>query len=643
MSKRILIDASNTNETRVAVTTNDKLDDYEIEADKKYALKGDVYLAKITRIEPSLQAAFVDFGGNRNGFLPLTEIHPDYFKIPVSDQDKLSDLIKNLKSHDEQEISENTKDLKNIEQEEDSETKKKIKVKDPKKEYFNFFRKYKIQDVIKPRQVILIQVNKEERGFKGAALTTFLSFAGRYCVLMPNSLNNDGISRKISDIEERKKLKEILSIVNVPENMSIIIRTAGIGKTKKEISKDLSYLTSQWNKIRETTLKSEAPNLIYEEGSIIKRTIRDMLTEDVDEVLIEGKKGFDIAKKLTKNIVPTKLKCIKNFKEKDKSLFSENNIETQVNELFSLTVKLDSGGSIVINTTEALVAIDVNSGKNTSERNIENTALKTNMEAAVEVARQLRLRDLGGLVVIDFIDMDDYRNNFKVEKLIKTALYRDRARVQVGRISMFGLLELSRQRLRSSLIDRSFEKCPYCNGSGLILNTKSISEQIIKVIKEKIVSEKGLKILVKCNSALAETLINDKRKEIHQMENQHDSKIFFNFDNHYSLHEPKIEVENEKLENIKDKNSEKTKSTKKTNKKTTKKKIDKKKGIKIKSGERKKVKKVNNNEIDNEDDNSNKENKEIKNINLSDKKISSKKLKKLENADENKKSGWWIE
>ena len=575
MSKRILIDASNAEETRVAVIANGKLDDYEVERGKKNAVKGDVYLAKITRVEPSLQAAFVEFGASRNGFLPLTEIHPDYFKIPIADQDKLSDLLKILQDDENKDTEESDgeiqtesnekKDLEinneNLSSNEESynskdEIRKKIIKKNPRKDYVNFFRKYKIQDVIKPRQVILVQVNKEERGFKGAALTTFLSFAGRYCVLMPNSLNNDGISRKIGDIEERKKLKAILESVNVPQNMSVIVRTAGIGKTKKEISKDLTYLTAQWNKIRANTIKSESPNLVYEEGSILTRTVRDMLTDEVDEVLIAGKNAFSDVKKLTKNIVPGYLKKIKLFKENDKSLFSDNSVETQINELFSLTVKLESGGSIVINTTEALVAIDVNSGKNTSERNIENTAVKTNLEAAVEVARQLRLRDLGGLVVIDFIDMDDYRNNFKVEKTIKSSLYQDRARVQVGRISMFGLLELSRQRLRSSIIDRSFEKCPYCNGSGVILNINSISDQILKVIKEKL-TKKGLKLKVKCNSALAEILMNEKREEINHLEMQNDCKIMFNFDNHYSLHEPLIELNNAKTIHLKEQKAEK--------------------------------------------------------------------------------------
>ena len=590
MSKKILIDTSNTNETRVAVIQNGKLDDYEIETGQKNAVKGDVYLAKITRVEPSLQAAFVEFGVSRNGFLPLTEIHPDYFKIPLSDQEKFNKLLNNLQSDDEKE-KDNGEDLDdkkvNYDEVVEDPDEAKLNAKDAKKQYINFFRKYKIQDVIKPRQVILVQINKEERGFKGAALTTYLSFAGRYCVLMPNSLNKDGISRKIGDIEERKKLKAIISSVNIPENMSVIVRTAGIGKIKKEISKDLSYLTSQWNKIRQITLKSEAPNKIYEEGNIIKRAIRDMLTDDVDEVIVDGKEGFDLAKKHTKNMVPSKTKNIKLFKTKEKSLFIENNVETQINELFSLTVKLESGGSIVINQTEALVAIDVNSGKNTSERNIENTALTTNLEAAVEVARQLRLRDLGGLVVIDFIDMEDYRNNFKVEKSIKTALHKDRARVQVGRISMFGLLELSRQRLRSSIVDRSFEKCPYCKGSGIILNTNSICDQIIKVIKEKITNEKNIKIEIKCNSSLAETLMNEKRLEINQLELLNECIIKFIFDNHFSLHEPLINIVNQ--ENEKKILKKEQKSTKPfPKKKLIKKKAStKKKEIKIKSRKKK--------------------------------------------------------
>ena len=596
MSKKILIDTSNGEETRVAVTENGKLDDFEIESNKKTAVKGDVYLAKIARIEPSLQSAFVDFGANRNGFLPLTEIHPDYFKIPSADQNELSKLTKKLQNieniNDEDVEDKDEEEIINGENSEISDDESKLlknnpRKINPRKIYYDFFRKYKIQEVIKPKQVILVQINKEERGLKGAALTTFLSFAGRYCVLMPNSMNNDGISRKISDIEERKKLKEILSSINIPEKMSVIVRTAGIGKTKKEISRDLTYLTSQWNKIRETTLKAQAPKLIYEEGSILKRTIRDMITEDVESIIVDGKEGFEKVKKLTKNLVPNQTKNIKLFKSKEKTLFSDNNIENQINDLFSLNVKLESGGSIVINTTEALVSIDVNSGKNTSERNIENTALKTNLEAAVEIARQLRLRDLGGLIVIDFIDMDDYRNNFKVEKALKTALFRDRARIQVGRISMFGLLELSRQRLRSSLIERSFEKCPYCRGSGLILNTNSISEQIIKVLHEKLLNNKNLKINVKCNTALAEILINSKKQEIFSLENKYNSKINFIFNNHYSLHEPLIDTDSKLVtkkiklvtKKIKLVTKEIKTKKKKINSKKTKKKILKNSGI----------------------------------------------------------------
>ena len=542
MSKKILIDTTSNEEIRVAITENGKLDDFEIESKKKNALKGNIYLAKITRIEPSLQAAFVDYGADRHGFLPLTEIHPDYFKIPTSDQENFQKLSSNLQFDEniDEIISKGKKDQ--IPNNEDLIDDDGNNNKNRKRDYLSFFKKYKIQEVIKSRQVILAQINKEERGLKGAALTTFLSFAGRYCVLMPNSLTNNGISRKIADYEERKKLKSILTDIKIPEKMSVIIRTAGVDKTKKEISKDLTFLTTQWNKIREKTLKSAAPIIIHEEGSIIKRTIRDMLTNDVAEVYVEGKVGYENAKKFTKILIPKKEKDIKLYKDKNKTLFNENNIEHQINDLFSLKVNLESGGSMVINTTEALVAIDVNSGKDTSERNIERTALKTNLEAANEIAKQLRLRDLGGLVVIDFIDMDDYRNNFKVEKTIKTALYRDRARVQVGRISMFGLLELSRQRLRSSFIEKSFDKCHYCNGSGIISNINLISGQIIKVIQEKLIISKGVKVLVKCNSALAQTLINIKREEINKLEEIHNANIEFSFDNHFSLHEPLIET-----------------------------------------------------------------------------------------------------
>ena len=649
MSKNILIDTTNNIETRIAVTEDGKLDDFEIETNKKNAVKGDVYLAKITRIEPSLQAAFVDFGNNRNGFLPLTEIHPDYFKIPAVDEQKikeLNDKINNEKEDDDLQNSDNLNEIdesdndnietKSEEEQENTDEKtisikkRKIKKLSPRKEYSNYFRKYKIQDVIRPKQVLLVQINKEERGLKGAALTTYLSFAGRYCVLMPNSMNSDGISRKIGDIEERKKLKQILSSVEIPEKMSVIVRTAGIGRSKKEISKDLSFLVSQWNKIREITLKSEAPEMIHEEGNVLKRAIRDMLSEDVEKILVEGKDGYDKVKKITKNLAPTFVKKVKQYKSDENSLFASNNIETQINDLFSLNVKLKSGGSIVINTTEALVAVDVNSGKNTSERNIENTALKTNMEAAIEVARQLRLRDLGGLVVIDFIDMDDYRNNFKVEKNIKSALYKDRARIQVGRISMFGLLELSRQRLRSSLIDKTFDKCNYCHGSGLILNTKAISDQIINVIKEKISEQHN--IIVKCNTTLAETLINNKNKEITELENVYKSKINFIFDNQFSLHEPSVDNQG-KITNIDNSNNEI--KINKTKKKIVKKKPRVKKQTTTNKNqdikETKKIKYIKKELKDNKIS-------EEKSIKVSGEKISETNNKESKADD---KTGWW--
>ncbi len=638
MSKNILIDTTNNIETRIAVTENGKLDDFEIEPCKKNAVKGDIYLAKITRIEPSLQAAFVDFGTNRNGFLPLTEIHPDYFKIPAADEAKIKELNDKINKNDEEEIH-NTDNENELEDLEENNIEDKIEERDdinedkiisikkrrnkkltPKKEYFNFFRKYKIQDVIRPKQVLLVQINKEERGLKGAALTTYLSFAGRYCVLMPNSMNSDGISRKIGDIEERKKLKKILSSVEIPEKMSVIVRTAGIGRSKKEISKDLSFLVSQWNKIRELTLKSEAPEMIHEEGNVLKRAIRDMLSEDVDKILVEGKDGYDKVKKITKNLAPTFLKKVKQYKSDENSLFASNNIETQINDLFSLSVKLKSGGSIVINTTEALVAVDVNSGKNTSERNIESTALKTNLEAAVEIARQLRLRDLGGLVVIDFIDMDDYRNNFKVEKSLKTALVRDRARVQFGRISMFGLMELSRQRLRSSLIDKSFERCNYCKGSGLILNSSSIIDQIIKVIKEKISENSNSIINVKCNSGLAESLLNIKKSEIYSLENKFESKINFYFNPQYSLHDPLIEID--KDNHSKDEEKINTQKKNKTTKVIKKKKIIKTKKVK---------KSIKENNLDENEIIKDDKNDQQKDINLIESEVN----------DDEEKTGWW--
>ncbi|PPR47013.1 MAG: Ribonuclease E [Alphaproteobacteria bacterium MarineAlpha5_Bin9] len=603
MQKNILIDSSSSEQIRYALTLDGKLDDFEIEKTKKTAAKGDLFLAKISRVEPSLQAAFVDYGANRHGFLPLTEIHPDYFKIPVSDQDSLKKLYA--------EIHEDENNIEKIhldEPEEDSTENKKDPYINNKRRYLNFFKKYKIQEVIKSRQVILVQINKEERGLKGAALTTFLSFAGRYCVLMPNTLNNNGISRKISDIEERKKIKQILETIKIPENMAVIVRTAGIGKTKKEITKDLDYLISQWNSIRKKTLKSTAPCIIHEEGNIINRVVRDVLTNDIDQMIIEGKNEYENTKKFAKKIVPSLIKKIKLYKDTERTLFNEKNIENQINELFSLKVNLKSGGSIVINATEALVAVDVNSGKNTFQRNIENTALNTNVEAAKEIARQMRLRDLAGLIVIDFIDMEDYRNNFKVEKTLKSSLNQDRARIQVGRISMFGLLELSRQRLRTSLIDLAFQRCNYCNGSGLIVNPDAVCDQILKVINEKLLNNINSDIQVRCNSSLGDILLNSKKDKIINIENKFNSKVIFKFDNNFSLHEPVI--------NLVETNEKKLIENNKINsKKINLKNKDKRKIIKDKSVKKKTLKK-----IDEKD-----------------------KIKEINDENDSQKSGWWAQ
>ena len=609
MSKKILIDSSKEDETRIALTENNQLEEYEIESSNNKNIKSNVYLAKISRVEASLQAAFVDFGGNRHGFLPFTEIHPDYFKIPVSDQKKLKEIIskenKNTENFDANDIELN-KEKENQEVEESKSTAINFKEgrNNNKRNLYNFFKKYKIQEVVKPRQIILVQVSKGERGLKGAALTTFLSFAGRYCVLMPNSNSNIGISRKIQDPNERKKLIDILNSIGVPKGMSVIIRTAGIDKTKKEIEKDLNFLLSQWNKIRTLTLKSNAPFLIYEEGSIIKRTIRDLYTKEILSINVEGKTGYKIAKDYIKELLPTQISKLKLYKEKKESLFTKSNIEDQINALYNNEIKLSSGASIVINLTEALVAIDVNSGKSTQYRNIETTALNTNLEAAKEIARQLKLRDLAGLIVIDFIDMEDHRNNFKVEKMLRTSTNSDRARIQIGRISKFGLMELSRQRLRIGVIERSLEKCKSCGGTGRIRNNLSITDQLFKVILQNCVSNKKSQINIKCNSQLADEILNKKKKEIIELEKEYECKLKFEFSDYISLNQPTVQDNLEK--SVEKDESKNEKSIKLKNKKYIKKNIStkKKSNIKIKKAVDKTKKIINENikiEKDNEE------------------------------------------
>jgi len=478
MGNKMLIDAAHPEETRVVVVHGNRVEEFDFESENKKQLRGNIYLAKVTRVEPSLQAAFVEYGGNRHGFLAFNEIHPDYYQIPVADREELlkewaaetraqdddedesddasTDNESDAESDADTELDAAAEDADVAESEGDEEeaadvasdetveamgNEDAIEETQPKKQRRQL-RSYKIQEVIKRRQVILIQVVKEERGNKGAALTTYLSLAGRYCVLMPNTARGGGISRKITNGGDRKKLKAVAEGLDVPEGMGLIVRTAGAKRTKTEIKRDFEYLLRLWERVRDLTLESMAPALVYEEGSLIKRSIRDLYSKDIDQVLIEGDGAYREAKDFMRMLMPSHAKNVQPYKDRE-PIFQKHSIDTQLDAMFSETVTLKSGGYLVINQTEALVAIDVNSGRATKERNIEATALKTNLEAAAEAARQFRLRDLAGLIVIDFIDMDENRNNRSVEKKLKEALKSDRARIQVGRISHFGLLEMS--------------------------------------------------------------------------------------------------------------------------------------------------------------------------------------------------------
>ncbi|MBC7140872.1 MAG: ribonuclease E/G, partial [Rhodobacteraceae bacterium] len=586
MAKKMLIDATHAEETRVVVVDGNKVEEFDFETVNKRQIAGNIYLAKITRVEPSLQAAFVDYGGNRHGFLAFSEIHPDYYQIPVADRQALlaeerayaealeaeenggrqrrrgrpqsraekarrddavatSDDIPGMtlvdhgdESGDEDEAptvvtadeavtgagpapereepyvaadhaSDTDDDIESVADEDVSE-----EIRQPRKPRP---RKYKIQEVVKVRQIMLVQVVKEERGNKGAALTTYLSLAGRYCVLMPNTARGGGISRKITNAADRKKLKEIANEIEVPDGAGLIIRTAGSQRTKSEIKRDYEYLMRLWEQIRELTLKSIAPAPIYEEGDLIKRTIRDLYNKDIDEVLVEGIEGYRAAKDFMKMIMPSHAKNVKHYHE-GLPLFARFQVESYLAAMFNPTVQLRSGGYIVIGVTEALVAIDVNSGRATKEGSIEETALKTNIEAAEEVARQLRLRDLAGLIVIDFIDMEERRNNAAVEKRLKEKLKSDRARIQVGRISGFGLLEMSRQRLRPGMIEATTAPCPHCHGTGIIRSDDSLALQILRQLEEEGTRKRSREVLLKAPVAVVNFLINQKREHIAQIE-----------------------------------------------------------------------------------------------------------------------------
>ncbi|MBV8976220.1 MAG: Rne/Rng family ribonuclease [Alphaproteobacteria bacterium] len=633
MSKRMLIDSSHPEETRVVVLDAHKVEEFDFEAAAKRPLKGNIYLAKVTRVEPSLQAAFVEYGGNRQGFLAFSEIHPDYYQIPVADRIALlaeqeaearrradeeiesfdiapgpkpesgedSDDDAQAESSDEEPLRERLAEEGAVDQQAESAPDDEIfenrpaspgeeagseqsasdehLPEDHHQEWHGpqsdealessdehtpedgesaehtteeggeersqpdsgsarplraprppqrFLRKrhYKIQEVIKRRQIILVQVVKEERGNKGAALTTYLSLAGRYCVLMPNTPRGGGISRKITNANDRKRLKSAAQSLELPEGMGLIIRTAGESRTKVEIKRDYEYLLRSWDAIRELTLQSTAPACVYEEGDLIKRAIRDLYNKDVGEVIVEGDEGYRNAKDFMRMLMPSHAKNVKLYKE-PVPLFQRHHIEAQLDAMFSPTVTLKSGGYIVINQTEALVSIDVNSGRATREHSIEDTARKTNLEAADEIARQLRLRDLAGLIVIDFIDMEDGRNDREVEKRLRDAVKNDRARVQIGKISQFGLLEMSRQRLRAGVIAGSTVSCPHCGGQGIVRSVESTALRVLRGLEEEGQKLKASAVLVRVAPDVAIYTLNQKRREIARIESDYQMSIAF--------------------------------------------------------------------------------------------------------------------
>lgn len=596
MVKRILIDAAHVEETRVVILQNGRVQEYDSESSVKQQLKGNIYLAKVTRVEPSLQAAFVDYGGNRHGFLPFSEIHPNYYDIPVADKEELLQSVreakrkaiereeamerkrenrrpkKSKKSADDvdgeisdtdapvsdtmaegaitpasisatpdesaeavievpteaetDDIETNTPTAPEAEIEDDDEA-------DDDTVSFarevNLYKRYKIQEVIKRNQIILVQVEKEERGNKGASLTTFISLAGRYCVCMPNAIRRGGVSRRITNTEDRRRLKTILRTLNIPDEAGLIVRTAGAKKTEDEIRADYNYLASLWNQIRETMVNSYAPCFIHAEGDVVKRNIRDVYNDSIDEILIEGKKTFDSAKSFMKIMMPDNLSKLKPYRSKV-PLFSRYKVEEQIAELYEPTAQLQSGGSIVINPTEALISIDVNSGKSTNTRNIEETALSTNLEAAAEIARQLRLRDMSGLIVIDFIDMLDFKNRRSVERALRDALQDDRAKVQTGRISSFGLLEMSRQRLRPSLLEANMKECPTCLGVGYVRGAESLSVNLLRGIENTASRLNAPAFSVCIPTEVAVYTLNHKRKQLNEIEKNYDTKILIEVD-----------------------------------------------------------------------------------------------------------------
>src|SRR3954464_1492292 len=552
MSMRMLIDARHPEETRVAVAKGNRIEEFDFESAEHKQLKGNIYLAKVTRVEPSLQAAFIDYGGNRHGFLAFSEIHPDYYQIPKADREALlreeaehaaeeerlraaeydADDYAEAAEADEDDVRDNVDDHDSAENGNGGDSPAEAgtgSTRSPvdesaadelRKKRQNLRRRYKIQDVIQRRQVLLVQVVKEERGNKGAALTSYLSLAGRYCVLMPNTSHGGGISRKISNGADRKRLKSIMTDLKLPTTMGLIVRTAGLSRTKVEIKRDFDYLARLWDEIRERTLGSTAPALIYPHSDLIKRAIRDLYHREIDEVIVEGDEGFKAARGFMKLLMPSHVRRVTLHSETT-PLFQRYGVEDQLSAMYQPIVQLKSGGYLVINPTEALVSIDINSGRSTREHNIEQTAYSTNIEAAAEIARQLRLRDMAGLIVIDFIDMEQNSHVRKVEKAMKDALKNDRARIQVGRISSFGLMEMSRQRLRTGVLEASTKPCPHCEGTGLMRTAASAGLSALRILEDEAARGRGERITLRAGKEAAVYMLNKKRAELADIEQRY--------------------------------------------------------------------------------------------------------------------------
>lgn len=602
MTQKMLIDASHPEETRVAILDGNRLEAFDFESARKKQLKGNIYLARVTRVEPSLQACFVEYGGNRQGFLAFSEIHPDYYQIPIADREALmaeeeeaeanedaaeaasDDSTENAATNADTGEQSQAADSNQGETEGESETESESETEtegesnsviaapapqngeaktpqnvetmggdeaDEARQYrrMRFLRKYKIQEVIKRKQILLVQVVKEERGEKGAALTSYISLPGRYCVLMPNSARS-GVSRKINNYQDRRRMKTLISSLEVPDGMAVILRTAGADRPKTDIKRDCDYLLKLWDDIRDKTLQSNAPALIYEEGNLVKRAIRDLYHRDIEEVHIEGEEGYKTAKALMKVLTPSHAKRVQQFKDKAQGLFQKYQVESQIDAVHDNRVELPSGGYIIINQTEALVAIDVNSGRSTRERNIEETAYRTNLEAAEEVARQMRLRDLAGLIVIDFIDMEHHGNKVQIERRFKEFCKKDRARMQLGRISHFGLMELTRQRLRPSVLEGSSSKCPTCNGLGVVRSTESSALTILRAIEDDLGRNPSREIKVFMAIHAAMYLLNHKRAKLAELETEHTTRIVLEFDD--SLVSPAHRIERLRVHNTDD-------------------------------------------------------------------------------------------